>query len=124
MQEEPFKVTILAVNYLLTSLSYKGHVKFDQNFWIRFLDSKFKNHAINCVEKFQSFLNSHLYLQKHYPLVKSLVINCTPQNNHRVYNESVTSCVVVSWYVWHQTKKSSCLGVVSHAVVSCRVVYV
>ena len=44
--------------YILASFSYKGPVKFDLNIWIRFLDSMFKNNAISCVEKFQSFLNS------------------------------------------------------------------
>ena len=110
------------VNYLLTSFSYKGPVKFDVNFWIRFLDSKFKNNAISCVEKFQSFLNSNLYLQKHYPLVKSLLINCTPRNSHRVCNDLVSCRIVVSCYVWHQTKKSSWLAPLSCRVACCRVV--
>ena len=110
------------VNYLLTSFSYKGPVKFDLNFWIKFLDSKFKNNAINCVEKFQSFLNSSLYLQKHYPLVKSLVINCTLRKSHRVCNDLVSCRTVVSCYVWHQTKKSSWLGPLSCRVACCRVV--
>ena len=110
------------VNYFLTSFSYKGFVKFDLNFLIRFLDSKLKNNAISCVEKFQSFLNSNLYLQKHYPLVKSLVINCTPRNSHRVCNDLVSCRMVVSCYVWHQTKKSSCLGPLSCRVACCRVV--
>ena len=30
--------------------------------------------------------------------------------------------MVVSWYVWHQTKKSSCLGPLSCLVACCRVV--
>ena len=107
-QEEPFEVTIylqfnvtevtvLAVNYLRTSFSYKSPVKFDLNFWIRFLVSNIKNHAINCVEKLQSFLNSNPYLSKHSPLAKSLVINCTPRNSHRVCNDLVSCCMVVSW---------------------------
>ena len=112
MQEEPFEVTIylqfnvtevtvLAVNYLRTSFSYKSPVKFDLDFWIRFLVSNFKNHAINWVEKFQSFPNSHPYLPKHCTLVKSLLINCTPRNSHRVCNDLVSSRMVVSWYVWY-----------------------
>ena len=60
-------------------------------------------------------------LQKQYPLVKSVIINCTPQNCHRVC-ESVSSRMVVSWYVWHQTKKSSCLGPLLCRVACCRVV--
>ena len=70
------------------------------------------------------FLYSDLYLQKqHYSLVKSLVINFPPQNCHRVC-ESVSSRTVVSWYVWHQTKKIvvplDLCPVVLHA--ACRVV--
>ena len=45
------KQQFYVVIYLLTSLSFKSPVKFDQNYWIRFLDRKFKNYANSCVEK-------------------------------------------------------------------------
>ena len=54
--------------------------------------------------------------------MKSLVINCTSRNCHGVCNKSESSRMVVSWYVWHQTKKSSCLGPLSCRVACCRVV--
>ena len=72
--------------------------------------------------KFNKFLSySNLHLQKHYPLAESLVINCrpTPCNCHGVCIETGSSRVV---YVWHQTKKSLCLGPLPCLVASCRVV--
>ena len=65
---------------------------------------------------------SNLHLQRQYPLVTSLVINGTPRNCHGVCNKSESSRMVVSLYVWHKTKKSSCLGPLSCRVACCRVV--
>ena len=69
----------------------------------------------------------HLHLQKHYPLRKSLVINCTPRNCHGVCNQSESSRMVVSCMCGTKLKNRRALvlcPVVSHAVVSCHVAYV
>ena len=84
------------VNFLLTSFSYKSPVKFGQSFWIRFLDRKFENPANICAERFLSFLPV-IFICGSIPLVKSLVIKCTPRNCHGVCNESESSRMVVSW---------------------------
>ena len=73
------------------------------------------------------FLYSNLYLQKqHYPLVKSVVNNCTPQIVTEFMNlyQVARSCPGMCGTKLKNCRALVLCPVVSHAVMSCSVAHV
>ena len=104
-------------------LVFISPVKFDQNIWIRFLDIESSKTVQIVVSKgFYPFL---LQSSSAEPLSSCEKVGSYLTVHHEIAIELVinqSSRMVVSWYGWLQTKKSSCLGPLSCRVACCRVV--